>query len=208
MLFGPLLFLDFHLLPALRSNYRPTLFSRWLQSHQHTSLWSQLFFSFTVSLACCIRQYQESCAFYEASTITQVVGVAVIGNSLALSAFYHRIERMPVFIFFSLLTFALSMTAVMAPASTLQKFNGLIQACQNLSNSQPLPWNKDLLDRYDKNLIFPELLSDVALILGLNAIWCYLWIQRKHWLQGEDRVRYFYLFSPRIKYHLIIYNRG
>lgn len=196
MLFGPLLFLDFHLLPALRSNYRPTLFSCWLQSHQHTSLWSQLFFSFTVSLACCIRQYQESCAFYEASTITQVVGIAIIGISLALSAFYHRIERMPVFVFFFLSTLALGMTAVMAPASTLQKFNGLTQACEKLSYSQTLPWNKDLLDRYDQNSIFPELFSDVALILGLNAIWCYLWIRRKHWLQGEDRVRYIYIFPP------------
>lgn len=189
MLFGPLLFLDFHLLPTLRSNYRPRLFSSWLQSHQHTSLWSQLFFSFTVSLACCVRQYQESCAFYEASTITQVVGITIIGISLALSAFYHRIERMPVFVFFFLSNLALGMTAVLAPMSTLQKFNALTQACEKLSNTQPLPWNKDLLDRYNKNDNFPELFSDVALILGLNAIWCYLWIRKKHWLQGEDRVR-------------------
>lgn len=127
--------------------------------------------------------------------ITQVVGIAVIGISLALSAFYHQIERMAVFVFFFLSTLALSMTAEMAPMSTLQKFNGLIQACHNLSNSQPLPWNKDLLEEYDRKSNTPELFSGVALILGLNAIWCYLWIRRKHWLQGEDRVRLFFSTS-------------
>lgn len=189
MLFGPLLFFDFHLLPALLSNYTPTFFSRWLHSHQHTSLWSQLFFSFTVSLACCVRQYQESCAFYEASTITQVVGIAVIGLSLALTAFYQRIERMPVFVFFYISTLALGMTAVIAPVSTLQKFTGLTQACNELSKSRILPWNKDFLERYNQKSQFPELFSDVALILTLNAIWCYLWLRRTHWLQGEDKVR-------------------
>lgn len=190
MLFGPLLLFDLHLLPALRSNYTPTSFSRWLHSHQHTSLWSQLFFSFTVSLACCVRQYQESSAFYEASTITQVVGITVIGLSLALSSFYERIERMPIFVFFFVSTLALSMTAVIAPVSTLQKFSGLTRACEDLSKSRTLPWNKDFLERYNQSAQFPELFSDVALILALNAIWCYLWLRRKHWLQGEERVRY------------------
>lgn len=189
MLFGPILFFDFHLLPALRSNYRPTAFSSWLHLHQHTSLWSQLFFSFTVSLACCVRQYQESCAFYEASTITQVVGIAVIGISLALSAFYQRIERVHVFVFLFVSALALGMAAVMAPVSTLQKFTALTQACEKLSKSQTQPWNKELLEGYNQNSQFPELFSDVALILALNAIWCYLWLRRKHWLQGKDRVR-------------------
>lgn len=195
MLFGPLFFFDFHLLPALRSDYTPTFFTRWLHSHQHTSLWSQLFFSFTVSLACCVRQYQESCAFYEASTITQVVGITVIGLSLALTAFYQKIERMSVFIFFFVSTIALSMTAVIAPVSTLQKFNGLTQACEDLSKSQTLPWNSDLLERYNQKSQFPELFADVALILAWNAIWCYLWLRRKHWLQGEDRVRFFHQYA-------------
>lgn len=156
MLFGPILFFDFHLLPALRSNYRPTAFSSWLHLHQHTSLWSQLFFSFTVSLACCVRQYQESCAFYEASTITQVVGIAVIGISLALSAFYQRIERVHVFVFFSVSTLALGMAAVMAPVSTLQKFTALTQACEKLSKSRHNPGIKSYWKDIIKTLNFPN----------------------------------------------------
>lgn len=194
MLFGPILFFDFHLLPAFRPKYTPTFISRWFHSHQHTSLWSQLFFSFTVSLACCVRQYQESCAFYEAATITQVVGVTVIGLSLTLTGFYQKIERMPVFVFFFVSTLALSATAVIAPISTLTKFDGLIQACGELSESRSLPWGTGFLERYNRQAQFPELFSDVALILALNAIWCYLWLRRKHWIQGQNRVSF-----PQIK---------
>lgn len=188
MLFGPFILFDYHLLSAFRSKHTPTFISRWLYSHQHTSLWSQLFFSFTVSLACCVRQYQEACAIYEAVTITQVVGVTVTGLSLVLAAFYRRIERIPVFVFIFVSTLALSATAVIAPISTLPKFNGLIQACEKLSKSRTQPWKTDFLERYNHKNQFPELFADVALILVLNAMWCYLWLRRKHWIKGEKMV--------------------
>lgn len=188
-LFGPILFFDFYLLPAFRLKHTPNSFSRWLHSHQHTSHWSQLFFSFTISLACCVRQFQESCALYEAATITQVVGVTVIGLSLTLTAYYQNIERMPVFVFLFLLTLALSAAAVIAPVSTLSKFDGLVQACGESSETRSLPWGKLFLEKYNQQAEFPELFSDVALVLVLNAIWCCLWLRRKHWIQGKNRVR-------------------
>lgn len=70
------------------------------------------------------------------------MGVTVIGLSLALTAFYQKIKRMPVFVFIFVSTLALSATAVIAPASTLSRFNGLVQACGELSKSRSLPWGK------------------------------------------------------------------
>jgi hypothetical protein len=188
MFFGPLILFEFFVLPAFRSGYTPTSFSRWLQTHQNTSLWSQLFFSFTVSLACLVRQYQVSCPYYESATITQVVGIAIISLSLVLATIYRRIERMAVVLFMFLATFVLSVIAVLAPATILKKFNTLTQACSDMSKDRKLPWSPDVMGRYDIKTVFPELLSDIALVSALSAIWCYLWLRRRHWMENEVMV--------------------
>jgi len=185
MLFGPAILFEFFIHRAFLSSYSPTFISKWLQKHQSTFLWTQLFYSLSISVACCVRQYQVSCSYYEAATITQVIGITTIGLSLALTAVYQRIERMPVLISAFLATLILGAIAVIAPSSTTKRFNGLLQACSDASKDMNLPWGSDATQPYNNEVEFPELFSDIALILTMDGIWGYLWLRRDDWMEGK-----------------------
>jgi hypothetical protein len=80
-----------------------------------------------------------------------------------------------------------------------QKFNGLTQACSDLSKVQNLPWGRGAMGKQQNGEVLPELLSDIALIFAMNAIWCYLWLRRRLWTE-DGRVT-----SPtRWMYRLLI----
>ena len=80
-----------------------------------------------------------------------------------------------------------SVRSIIAPASTLSKFDCLIQACEALSKRRSLPCGKAFWNDYNQQVQFPELFSDVALILALNSFWGYLWLRKKHWIQGKNK---------------------
>lgn len=185
MIFSLPIIFELLLFRAFLVGHNPTWFSLWLRKHQSTSLWSQLFFSLTVSLACLVRQYQPSCPIYEAYTISPAVSITLISLILTLSAVYQRIERIELFIVLFLATLTLSIFAAAAPALTLKKFNGILQVCVDVAKDQGLPWGNGTIPPFHNVQQVPEAISDLISALASIAVWYYLWLRRAVWMQNS-----------------------
>ena len=182
MVSGPFVLFDSYLLPAFWVGYRPARFSNWIRRHHKTSLWSQLFFSLAITLACFVRIYQISGAIYESEVITQIVMITLVNLSLSLSAVYQRVEHMAVCLFLFLVVFFLTVAVEVSLDLAIKRYNGLLQACLDVSTVQGfLGRTEAMLPYYDGEVTYILVLYFV-MIFAVGCIWCYLWLRQEFWI--------------------------
>ncbi len=99
----------------------PTRFTTWPRLHQHTALWSPLYFMLTIVFACCLRQFQSSCTHYESAIITSVGSIAYVDDALVPAAYYQSIQYPAIFLFLHLIGLVFAIFAAVAPCSVTAK---------------------------------------------------------------------------------------
>jgi hypothetical protein len=191
VIFGPLVYLECYLIPIFYSKYTPRLSPVLLGGGgeeeegeiQVISAWSQLLFALAMSVACFVRQYQPSCTYYESAMMTQVVSIVCISLALVLSSLYRPMKRMVLFVASYILTSTFAAFAILTPAATIKKFNAILDACINVAREKDLPWKDAEMIPYQHSEVFPEVFTHIAIFFAQSAMWFYLWLRRRDWIQ-------------------------
>ncbi|KAF7502220.1 hypothetical protein GJ744_006433 [Endocarpon pusillum] len=189
ILFGPIIFVDLFFFSVLRQSRRTSRLVTWLSQSHQTCLWSQLLYAIAISLACFIRQTQESCLIYENSIITELAGLNIISFLLTLSSYYHPIERMIVFAPSAITIYVFTFLAEFILFIHPPQFARIIQACINIAENKKQAGTKDLVGQYFTKRELSELVPYTCLVTALAGLWLFLWLRRGRWVQTLEGAR-------------------
>src|SRR5436190_17774670 len=64
-----------YLISAFRGRPMFTSFIAWLEKYQETGLWSELLFSFSFTVACCVNAFQPHLPTYDSAVISYVISI-------------------------------------------------------------------------------------------------------------------------------------
>lgn len=189
ILFGPIKFLDLFFFSVFRKPRRTSRFLSWLSQSHQTCLWSQLWFTTAISLACFIRQTQDSCPLYENAIIQQLAALNIISFLLTLSSYYFSIQQMIVFAPSVVATYIFTILAEYILLIHPRQFRRIIQTCMDADEDKKVTWTKELRGSYLMDRALPELLSITGLIFALTGMWLFLWLRRGSWVRTSEEVR-------------------
>ena len=189
ILFGPVIFADLFFFSVLRRSRRTSSFVSWLRESHETCLWSQLLFAIAISLACFVRQTQESCPIYENSMITELAGLNIMSLLLTLSSYYLPIKRMVVFAGSVIATYVFTLLAEYILVIHPPEFGRIIQTCIRHAEERKLEWTKDLVGPYYTEKTIPELVAYTCLIFVLTILWLFLWLRRRRKAKMSEKDR-------------------
>lgn len=167
-------------------NYTPSQFTLLLNKHHETCLWSQLFFSAILSLACCVHQYQRDNSIYQCAIMLDVVGLTVISTLITTSSFYRPLKRAALFTTLAIMTSVAAIFTEFAPAIGVRRFERILQACKDVAKDQNLPWNNGAVGPYNYSEVSHRVFSYITLMLVLAGIWYFLWQRRERWTTDES----------------------
>ncbi|KAL6411732.1 hypothetical protein AUP68_04106 [Ilyonectria robusta] len=164
VLYGPYLFISLHVFPPRRISSPRYCLNAWLSTQQVVALWSQLFYTLAIVLACVVRRHQNTLQAYEGAMILYVIFLSITSAHLTWVAFMHRIRRWIVFITIVGSIAALGLYGESSPALEQKRHWNIIQAC---------------LEKFAIDIPFdlriPLLAGASVLMLLMGLAWFYLY---------------------------------
>jgi hypothetical protein len=142
-----------------------------------------------ISLACFVRQSQESCPIYENSIITELAGLNIISFLLTLSSYYLPVERMVVFAPSVIATYVFTILAEFILLIHPPQFGRIIRTCIDMAEKKKQVGIKDLVGPYFTERVLPELVAYTCLIFTLTGMWLFLWLRRGRWVRTLEGAR-------------------
>jgi hypothetical protein len=184
-----MIFVDLFFFSVLRQSRRTSRLVTWLSQSHQTCLWSQLLYAIAISLACFVRQTQESCPIYENSIITELAGLNIISFLLTLSSYYLPIKRMVVFAPSVIATYVFTILAEFLLLIHPPQFGRIIRTCIYMAEKRKQVGIKDLVGPYFTERVLPELVAYTCLIFTLTGMWLFLWLRRGRWVRTLEGAR-------------------
>lgn len=173
MLFFVFLFIDTTFITIFRPSHKPNPISAWLEPHHQTCLYSSLLFTFTLTLATTIYEFNhETTGVYD--SIMMIYNVACTFFSLLVNTVscYEPIKRPRLFALGLTIIIALSSTASLYVVVTLHGLN-VIQACRDFSVNEDLRW-QNAAPYLSRREGYVEILTSILSGAVVVAVWLLL----------------------------------
>jgi len=153
----------------------------WLEKYQETGLWSQLLFSLSFTLACCIHAFRPNVPAYDSVAIGSIVTINVTSMFLTLAAFHQQIKWYLVFFPVLLVILVCALLAACAPLIRGRSADPILRACANAAQS----WGSHMVTgvvlpfKFSQDL--REYIAYPVFMFIFGGLWLFLWYHRNQW---------------------------
>jgi len=187
ILFWAFCFIDGIAISTFRPGYTKTRFTKWLSNHHETCLWSQLLYTFVISLAGVIRHAtHREISTYESSAIMSLVAVSSLSLTVTLVCFFEPTNRGKLFSVAFPTTLVLALAAQIYPIRTAKTEN-LLNECEVYAARNNLPWRLGAIRSFQRQAVFGLGVVSGS-ILALLGLWACIWRLRRGLMLVPNRL--------------------